>query len=92
MSISKQAFVILTGIILSFHFSYLITCVQSERCGGLVPIAQVALEGEEVLVETLDGLLLQNIVDAVPSVQTPHLHLRLLLSQRLRALHKLVLY
>lgn len=57
-----------------------------------VPIAQVALEGEEVLVETLDGLLLQNVVDAVPSVQHPHLHLRLLLPLRLGALHNLVLY
>lgn len=57
-----------------------------------VPVAEVALEGKEVLVETLDGLLLQNVVDAVPSVQHAHLHLRLLLSLRLGALHQLVLY
>lgn len=55
------------------------------------PVAEVALEGKEVLVETLDGLLLQDVVDAVPSVQHPHLHLRLLLSLRLRAVRHLVL-
>lgn len=59
---------------------------------SIVPIAEVALEGKQVLVETLDGLLLQNVVDAVPSVQHPHLHLRLLLSLRLGTLRHLVLY
>lgn len=43
-----------------------------------VPIAEMTLEGKQVLVETLDGLLLQDVVDAIPSVQHPHLHLRLL--------------
>lgn len=55
-----------------------------------VPVAEMTLEGEQVLVETLDGLLLQDVVDAVPSVQHPHLHLRLLFFQWLRALWDLV--
>ena len=57
----------------------------------VVPVTQVALEGEEVLVEALDGLLLQDIVDAVTPVQLPHLHLGLLLPQRLHRLRHLVL-
>lgn len=56
-----------------------------------VPVAEVTLESEEVLVETLDGLLLQDVVDAIPSVQHPHLHLRLLLPLQLRALWDLML-
>lgn len=52
----------------------------------------MTLEGKEVLVETLNGFLLQDIVDAVPSVQHPHLHLRLLLFLWLEALWDLVLY
>lgn len=46
----------------------------------------MTLEGEQILVETLNRLLLQNVVDAIPSVQQPHLHLGLLLSLWLWAL------
>lgn len=56
-----------------------------------VPVAEVTLEGKQVLVETLDGLLLQDVVDAIPSVQHPHLHLRLLLPRRLGAFWDLML-
>ena len=61
------------------------------KIGSSVPVAEVTLEGKQVLVETLDGLLLQHVVDAIPSVQHPDLHLRLLFSLRLRALWDLVL-
>lgn len=50
-----------------------------------VPVAEMTLEGKQVLVETLDGLLLQDVVDAIPSVQHPHLHLRLLFLLWLRS-------
>lgn len=56
-----------------------------------VPIAEMTLEGKQVLVETLDGLLLQDVVDAIPSVQHPHLHLRLLFFLWLGALWDLML-
>lgn len=51
----------------------------------------MTLEGKQVLVETLDGLLLQDVVDAIPSVQHPHLHLRLLFFLWLKALWDLML-
>lgn len=57
-----------------------------------VPVAEVALEGEQVLVEALDGLLLQDVVDPVPSVQRPDLHRRLLLPRRLRAFGDFMLW
>lgn len=44
-----------------------------------VPVAEVTLEGKQVLVKTLDGFLLQDVVDAIASVQHSHLHLGLLL-------------
>ena len=40
----------------------------------------MTLKSEEVLVEALDGLLLQDIVDAAPSVQHSNLHGRVILS------------
>lgn len=49
-----------------------------------VPVAEVTLEGKQVLVKTLDGLLLQDVVDAISSVQHTHLHLGLLLLLWLR--------
>ena len=51
-----------------------------------VPVAEMTLEGKQVLVETLDGFLLQDVVDAISSVEHPHLHLRLLLLLWLRGL------
>lgn len=74
-----------------FLLFYWLVSAKREGRTLSVPIAEVALEGKEVLVETLDGLLLQDVVDAVPPVQHPHLHLRLLLPLRLGALRNLVL-
>lgn len=37
----------------------------------------MTLEGKQVLIETFNGLLLQDVVDAIPSVQHSYLHLRL---------------
>lgn len=34
----------------------------------LVPVAEVTLEGKQIFVETLNGLLLQDVVDAISSV------------------------
>lgn len=56
-----------------------------------VPVAEVTLEGKKVLVETLNWLLLQDVVNAIPSIQRPHLHLRLLLLLGLWAFWDLVL-
>lgn len=56
-----------------------------------VPVAEMTLEGKQVLVEALDGLLLQDVVDAIPSVQHPNLHLRLLFLLYLQALWDLML-
>lgn len=40
----------------------------------------MTLQGKQILVEALDGLLLQHVVDPISSVQHPDLHLRLLFS------------
>jgi len=58
--------------------TWLNKCVHG-KSKTAVPVAQVTLEGEQVLVEALDGLLLQDVVDAVAPVQHPDLHLGLLL-------------
>lgn len=51
----------------------------------------MTLESKQVLVETLDGLLLQDVVNAIPPIQHPHLHLRLFFSLWFRALWDLLL-
>lgn len=51
-----------------------------------VPVAEVTLEGKQVLIETLDGLLLQDVVNTISSIQHPDLYLRLLFFYGLRAL------
>ena len=55
-----------------------------EKIPMYVPVTQVTLKGKQVLIETLNGLLLQHIVDAVPTVQHPDFHLGLLFSLWLR--------
>lgn len=56
-----------------------------------VPVAEMTLEGKQILVEALNGLLLQDVVDAISPIQHPYLHLRLLFSLWLRALRDFML-
>uniref|UniRef100_A0A0E9X7U8 Uncharacterized protein n=1 Tax=Anguilla anguilla TaxID=7936 RepID=A0A0E9X7U8_ANGAN len=65
--------------------------LQNQKCCVFrLPVAEVALEGEQVLVEALDGLLLQDVVDAPSAVQHADLHQRVLLLGGVRAFHQLV--
>ena len=65
--------------------------VKDSEIKFTVPVAEMTLEGKQVLIETLDGLLLQDVVDAIPSVQHTDLYMRLLFLLCLRPLHDLML-
>lgn len=42
------------------------------------PVAEVALEGEQVLIDTLEGSFLQHIIDPTATVKHAHLDVLLL--------------
>lgn len=56
-----------------------------------IPVTQMTLECEQVFVKALDGFLLQDVVNAIPSIQQAHFYMRLLFLLRLWTLNHLTL-
>lgn len=55
-----------------------------------IPVTQMTLECKQIFIEALDGFLLQDIVDAIPSIQHAHFYLCLLFLLGLRTLNRLL--
>jgi len=56
-----------------------------------IPVTQMTLECKQIFVKALDGFLLQDVVNAIPSIQQTHLYMRLLFLLRLWTLNHLTL-
>lgn len=54
-----------------------------------VPVTQMTLECKQVFVKALDGFLLQDIVNTIPSIQQAHFYSCLLFLLRLWTLNHL---
>lgn len=55
-----------------------------------IPVTQVTLKSEEIFVKALDGLLLQDVIQATASIQHSHLNLSRFLFLRIQSLHNQV--
>ncbi len=56
-----------------------------------IPVTQMTLKCKQIFIEALDGFLLQDVVNAIPSIQHAHFYLYLLFLLGLRTLSHLIL-